>query len=70
MSESAVFFSISQIKIVTAQHLLSEAGIESHTINKMDSAHAGLFGEIELYVAKDKESDAREILTQAEIIKS
>jgi len=68
MNDSAVFFSISQIKIVTAQHLLSEAGIESHTINKMDSAHAGLFGEIELYVAKDNEETAREILTKAEII--
>lgn len=68
MKDTAVFFSISQIKIVTAQHLLKEAGIESHSINKMDSAHAGLFGDIELYVEKDQEAEARKILTEAEII--
>ena len=53
MNNSMIWFSISQWKIKTAQYVLSQIGIESHTINKMDSAHAGLFGDIELYVAKD-----------------
>ncbi len=66
--ENTIFFSISQIKIKTAQHLLKEAGIESHSINKMDSAHAGLFGHIELYVSKDDEEAARKILEEAEIL--
>lgn len=68
MKDSAVFFSISQIKIMTAQHLLTEADIKSHTLNKMDSAHAGLFGEIELYVDKSDEEKARKILEEAEVL--
>ncbi len=68
MNESKVFFSVSQIKIMTAQHLLSEAGIISHKLDKMDSAHAGIFGDIELYVDKADEAAARKILIEAEIL--
>jgi len=68
MKDSTVFFSVSQIKIMTAQHLLKEAGIKSHTVNKMDSAHAGVFGDIELYVSKEDEERARVILFDAEIL--
>jgi len=68
MKDSTVFFSVSQIKIMTAQHLLNEAGIENHTINKIDSAHAGVFGNIELYVSKKDEEAARVILFDAEIL--
>lgn len=67
--ENLVFFSISNIKIMNAQHLLKEAGIESHTVNKMDSAHGGLFGDIELYIPKEHEEKAKEILIEAEILK-
>jgi len=63
-----VWFSVSQLKIKTAQFILSEAGIESHVIDKTDSAHAGLFGEIELYVSENQESEARQILLDEEII--
>lgn len=63
-----VWFSVSHLKIKTAQYILSEAGIESHTIDKTDSAHAGLFGEIELYVPEDQEDKARSILLEEEII--
>ena len=66
--ENTIFFSISQRKIKTAQLRLKEAGLESHSINKMDSAHAGLFGHIELYVSKDDEEAARKILEEAEIL--
>lgn len=68
MNDATVFFSISQIKIMTAQHLLKEAGIDSNTINKMDSAHAGVFGDIELYVSKKDEDKARQLLKEAEIL--
>lgn len=68
MTNSMVWFSVSHLKIKTAQFLLSEAGIESHTIDKTDSAHAGLFGEIELYVAEDKQQEAKDILISEEII--
>lgn len=68
MDKTTVFFSVSQIKMMTAQHLLKEAGIDCHTINKMDSAHAGVFGEIELHVPKEDEAKAKSILEEAEIL--
>lgn len=70
MDKKTVFFSISHIKVITAQHLLKEAGIKSFVINKMDTAHAGAFGDIELHVDADRENEAREILADAEILKS
>jgi len=68
MNNSMIWFSISHLKIKTAQYILSQIGIESHTINKMDSAHAGLFGDIELYVAKENEDKARKILIEEGIL--
>lgn len=68
MEDKTVFFSISEIKIMTAKHLLSEAGIESHSIDRRDSAHAGVFGDIELYVPQSDEEKARKILVDAEIL--
>lgn len=68
MNTSTVMFTISNLRIVTAQHYLKEAGIESFVVNKMDSAHAGLFGEIELHVPMNHEATARRILLEEEII--
>lgn len=68
MSNETVFLAVSQIKVNTAIHLLEEAGIIAHTINKMDSAHANLFGNIEIIVRKEDEARAREILVEAEIL--
>lgn len=68
METTTVMFTVSQLRIVSARHFLSEAGIESWTVNKMDSAHAGLFGDIELHVSNENEMEARKILTQEEII--
>lgn len=63
-----VCFSVSDIKIMTAKHVLAEAGIKAFSINKKDSAHAGIFGTIELYVDKEHEERAREILVREEVI--
>ena len=63
-----IFFSLSEIKVLAAQNMLREAGIESYVINKKDSAYAGLFGDIELHVNKDDAEKARELLTAAEIL--
>ncbi len=68
MSNETIFLSVSQIKVNTALHLLQEAGINAHSINKMDSAHANLFGNIEIIVNKEDEAKAREILKEAEIL--
>ena len=68
MDESRVMFSVSELKIVTAQHVLQEAGIPSFVINKKDSAHVGLFGDIELYVDKTNAEAARAILEKEEIL--
>jgi hypothetical protein len=68
MDNTMIWFSISQLKIKTAQYVLSQMGIESHTVNKMDSAHAGLFGDIELHVDKQHEEKARKILIEEGIL--
>ena len=68
MEEKKVLFSVSHLKIMTAKHLLSEAGITAFSIDKMDSAHAGLFGDIELYVDASHEDEARKILKDNEMI--
>ena len=68
MTNESVFIAVSQIKVNTAVHLLQEAGINAHVINKMDSAHANLFGVIQIIVPKDVEAKAREILIEAEIL--
>ena len=68
MDQKRVMFSVSQIKIMTAKHLLKEAGIESFTLDQMDSAHAGLFGDIQLYVHEDRSEEAKKILEEEQII--
>jgi len=68
MKDETIFISVSEIKVNTAIHLLKEAGIAAHTINKMDSAHANLFGAIQIIVSREDESKARSVLKQAEIL--
>lgn len=64
-----VCFSVSNLKIITAKHVLGEAGIEAFSINKMDSAHAGILGgTIELYVDALREEEAKKILIDEEIL--
>lgn len=62
--KSMVLFSVSQLKIVSARHFLKEAGIESFVLDKMDSAHAGVFGDIELYVPAADQEKARTVLLE------
>lgn len=68
MDSNLVMFSVSEIKIMTARHMLDEAGIESFVLNKKDSAHAGIIGDIELYVKEGHAELARKVLINAEII--
>ena len=68
MDTTTVMFAISELRIVTARHLLSEAGIESWVLDKKDSAHAGLFGDIELHVNTENKDKARELLVKEEFI--
>lgn len=68
MDKKRVMFSVSQIKIKTAQFVLKSAGIESFVLNKMDSAHVGLFGDIQLYVSEEHSAEARRILEEEEVI--
>ena len=68
MNSSMVFITVSQIKIMTAQHILSEAGIESVVLDQMDSAHAGVFGDIKLFVPKDDELRAKELLVAGGVL--
>jgi len=69
MEEKKVFFTISQIKIMTAQHHLEAAGIPTIVIDKMDSAHAlPLGGDIELYVNASDAEKAKKILIEEEVL--
>lgn len=68
MKDETIFLAVSQIKVNTAIHLLRQAGINAHTINKMDSAHANLFGAIQIIVSKEDEVKAKHILEEAEIL--
>ena len=68
MEQETVFISVSEIKVNTAKYLLNEEGITAHVINKMDSAHANIFGYIQIIVSKKDEEKARAILKTAEII--
>jgi len=68
MESETVFISVSELKVMTEMHLLNEAGIHAHKINKMDSAHANIFGEIQIIVQKEDEEKARGILKEAEVI--
>ena len=63
-----VMFTVSQIKIKTAQHVLKENGISSFTLDQTDSAHAGLFGDIKLYVHENLAEQAKAILEREEIL--
>lgn len=69
MATSLLYFNISDIHIMTAQHFLSEAGIESYKIDKKDSVYAGILGgKIELYVSEEDHQKAYEILKENELV--
>jgi len=68
MNENRILISVSHLKIMSAKHVLKQAGIEAISVNKMDSAHAGLFGNIQLYVAKEDAETAIKLLTDEGIL--
>ena len=68
MEARKVMISVSELKILTAKHLLSEAGIESHSIDKRDSAHMEQWANIELYVDEEEADRARKLLIDNEVI--
>lgn len=69
METTLIYFSISDLKIVTARHVLAESGIESFIIDKKDSVYAGILGgKIELYVRKDQGVEAKKILEESGVL--
>jgi len=65
MKTTLVYFTVSDVKMVGARHLLAEEGIESFVLDKKDSAYAGVLGgSIELYVRKDESEKAHALLTE------
>ena len=65
METTLIYFSISDLKITTARHILAEAGIESFVIDKKDSVYAGILGgKVEVYVRKDEETEANKVLQE------
>ena len=68
METTLIYFSISDLKIMTARHILTEAGIESFTIDKKDTAYAGILGgNVELYVRKEDQEEANRLLEENEM---
>lgn len=68
MNKEMVMFTISHIKIKTAQYVLEEKGIKSFTLDQSDSAHAGLFGDIKLYVHQNLAEEAKSILQEEGVV--
>lgn len=68
MDKEKVMFTVSHLKIKTAQHVLKLAGIPSFPLDQTDSAHAGLFGDIKLFVDQENADKARKILQEEEIL--
>jgi len=68
MENNKVFFTISEIKIMSAMHYLEQGGIVAHKIDKRDTAHVGAFGDIEIHVDAADEAKAKQILIDAEIL--
>ena len=65
METTLIFFSISDLKITTARHILAEAGIESFVIDKKDSVYAGILGgKVEVYVRKEDQEEANRVLEE------
>ncbi len=63
METTLIFFSISELKITTARHYLTEAGIESFVIDKEDTVFSGILGgKIEVYVRKADQEKADQVL--------
>jgi hypothetical protein len=65
METTLIYFSISDLKVTTARHILTEVGIESFIIHKDDSVFSGIFGgKIELYVRKEEQEAADKVLRE------
>ncbi len=65
METTLIYFSLSDLKIITARHILTEAGIESFTVDKKDSVYAGILGgKVELYVRESDKEEAHRLLTE------
>jgi hypothetical protein len=65
METTLIYFSISDLKITTARHILAEAGIESFIIDKKDSVYSGIFGgNVEVYVRKEDQEAADKVLRE------
>ena len=60
---TSVFCSSDEYLVSIAKDLLENSGIESVVINHKDSAYV-IWGEAEIYVTDQNESQAREILKQ------
>jgi len=68
METTLIYFSISDLKITTARHILAEAGIESFVIDKKDSMYAGILGgKVEVYVRQEDQEAANKVLTENEM---
>lgn len=68
MNENRIMITVSQLKEMTAKHILQSAGINAVSVNKMDSAHAGIFGEIQIYVPTEDAEQAKSLLKAEGVI--
>ncbi len=65
METTLIYFSISDLKITTARHILTTAGIESFIVDKKDSMYAGILGgKVEVYVRKEDQEEANRVLVE------
>lgn len=62
MSEIKIYSGTSQVRIMEIKNLLESEDIKYYEMNKMDSSYAGIFGEIQLYVAEADAAKAQQVI--------
>jgi len=62
MSEKQIYSGTSKVRIMEIKNLLDNEGISYHEVDKMDTAYAGIFGEVQLYVSEADAEKAQRLI--------
>jgi len=62
MSDTQIYSGTSKVRIMEIKNLLESEGITYHEVDKMDTAYAGIFGEIQLYVSEADAEKAQRLV--------
>lgn len=66
MADIKIYSGRSQVRAMEIKNLLQSIGVKYYEINKLDSAYAGILGELELYVDEADADKARDVIASTE----